>query len=31
MLLVVGYPGADATVPQHALTKKPLHEILTVL
>ncbi|MEP7706646.1 nitroreductase family protein [Paraglaciecola sp. 25GB23A] len=31
MLLVVGYPAADASVPQHALTKKPLHEILTVL
>ncbi len=29
MLLVVGHPGADATVPAAALEKKPLEEIAT--
>lgn len=27
LLLVAGYPGADATVPNHALIKKPLEKI----
>lgn len=27
VLMVVGYPAADATVPKHALIKKPLTEI----
>ncbi|RLV61346.1 nitroreductase family protein [Parashewanella curva] len=31
MLLVVGYPAEDATVPEHAINKKPLNEILTVI
>lgn len=31
MLLVVGYPADDATVPVHALQKKPLAEICTLL
>lgn len=31
MLLVVGYPAADATVPAHALKKKPFEQICTVL
>ena len=31
MLLVVGYPAEDATIPDHALNKKPLEEIMTVL
>lgn len=31
MLLVVGYPADDATVPEHAITKKPLAEISTFL
>ncbi|MDP5029928.1 MAG: nitroreductase family protein [Paraglaciecola sp.] len=31
MLLVVGYPADNATVPTHALNKKPLTEILSVL
>jgi nitroreductase len=29
LLLVVGYPGKDATVPDHALNKKPLDKILS--
>lgn len=29
LLLVTGYPGADATVPNHALNKKPLDKILS--
>ena len=29
ILLVVGYPALDATVPEHALRKKPLAEIAT--
>ena len=31
MLLVVGYPAEDATVPEHAINKKPLAEIMTLL
>lgn len=31
MLLVVGYPAEDATVPAHALKKKPFEQICTVL
>jgi iodotyrosine deiodinase len=31
MLLVAGYPAFDATLPLHALNKKPLSEILTVM
>lgn len=31
MILVVGHPAADATVPRVAKIKKPLEEILTVL
>ncbi|WP_340678591.1 nitroreductase family protein [Paraglaciecola sp.] len=31
MLLVVGYPAGDACIPEHALRKKPLGEILTFL
>ncbi|MGI2260689.1 nitroreductase family protein [Shewanella sp. GXUN23E] len=31
MLLVAGYPAAGATIPGHALIKKPLEQILTVL
>ncbi|WP_170308235.1 nitroreductase family protein [Parashewanella tropica] len=31
MLLVVGYPAEDATIPEHAINKKPLNEILTVI
>ncbi|NCP63410.1 MAG: nitroreductase family protein [Paraglaciecola sp.] len=31
MLLVVGYPATNATLPVHALNKKPLNEILTVM
>ncbi len=31
MLLVVGYPADDATVPEHALKKKPFEQICTVL
>lgn len=31
MLLVVGYPADDATVPEHALKKKPFGQICTVL
>jgi iodotyrosine deiodinase len=31
MLLITGYPSEDATVPQHALVKKPLNEIATFL
>lgn len=31
MLLVVGYPAENASVPHHALVKKPLSEILTVM
>ncbi len=31
MLLVVGYPAADATVPEHALKKKAFSHICTVL
>ena len=29
LILVTGYPAADARVPVHALTKKPLNEIAT--
>lgn len=28
LLLPIGYPRHDATVPKHALQKKPLHEVL---
>ncbi len=31
MLLIAGYPAEDATVPHHALVKKPLEEICTFL
>ncbi|MFT2089456.1 nitroreductase family protein [Paraglaciecola sp. 2405UD69-4] len=31
MLLVVGYPATDATVPLHALNKKPLDEIASFM
>ena len=31
LLLVTGYPAEGATVPKHALKKKPLGDILTVL
>jgi nitroreductase len=31
VLLVVGHPAADATVPVHALSRKPLAEIATFL
>lgn len=31
ILLVTGYPAADATVPVHAMTKKPLSEISAFL
>ncbi|AZZ99801.1 nitroreductase family protein [Pseudoalteromonas sp. R3] len=31
MLLIAGYPAEDATVPEHALVKKPLEEIATFL
>ena len=31
ILLVVGYPKEGATIPQHAVEKKPLAEIATFL
>ncbi|MGS0680241.1 nitroreductase family protein [Shewanella sp. 125m-7] len=31
MLIIAGYPSDDATVPEHALQKKPLAEICTIL
>lgn len=31
MLLIAGYPAEDATVPKHALKKKPLEDIATFL
>ena len=31
MLLVVGYPAIDACIPEHALNKKSLDEILSVM
>ncbi len=31
MLIIAGYPAADATVPEHALVKKDFDEIATVL
>jgi nitroreductase len=31
MIIVVGRPAADARVPDHALKKKPLDEILTIV
>jgi iodotyrosine deiodinase len=31
MLLVVGYPAEDATIPHHATVKKPLNDIATFL
>ena len=31
MLLIAGYPSEDATVPEHALVKKPMEEIATFL
>ncbi len=31
MLLIAGYPAEDATVPMHALKKKPLEDIATFL
>ena len=30
MILVVGHPAEDATVPAHAKWKRPLDEIMTV-
>jgi hypothetical protein len=29
ILLIVGYPAANATIPRHATEKKTLHEIAT--
>jgi iodotyrosine deiodinase len=31
MLLIVGYPAEDASVPHHAINKKPLSEIATFI
>lgn len=31
MLLVVGHPSGDATVPEHALQKKPIEQICTFI
>ncbi|MAD89674.1 MAG: nitroreductase family protein, partial [Pseudoalteromonas sp.] len=31
MLLIAGYPSEVATVPEHALVKKPMEEIATFL
>ncbi|WP_105169341.1 nitroreductase family protein [Pseudoalteromonas sp. T1lg23B] len=31
MLLIAGYPSEDATIPEHALVKKPFEEIATFL
>jgi nitroreductase len=31
MLIVTGYPAEDATVPEHAMNKKPLDEIATFI
>ncbi|MBS3799250.1 nitroreductase family protein [Pseudoalteromonas sp. BDTF-M6] len=31
MLIIAGYPGEDATIPEHALQKKSLDEIATFL
>ena len=31
MLLIAGYPSEEATVPEHALVKKPIEEIATFL
>lgn len=31
MLLIVGYPAEDATIPKHAITKKPLDQICSFL
>jgi hypothetical protein len=31
MLLIVGYPAEDASVPNHAINKKPLCEIATFI
>jgi hypothetical protein len=31
MLLIVGFPAKDATVPRHAINKKPLNEIATFM
>jgi hypothetical protein len=31
MLLIVGYPAEDATIPEHALIKKSLDDIATFL
>ncbi len=31
MILVVGHPSDDATVPKHAKWKKPLEEISTFI
>ncbi|GGI70360.1 nitroreductase family protein [Shewanella gelidii] len=31
MLIIAGYPATDATIPEHALEKKPLSEICTIL
>ena len=31
MILAIGHPSADATVPEAAKIKKPLGEILTII
>jgi hypothetical protein len=31
MLLIVGFPAKDATVPHHAINKKSLNEIATFM
>jgi hypothetical protein len=31
MLLIVGYPAEDASVPNHAINKKPVSEIATFI
>lgn len=31
MLLIAGYPAADATIPKHAQTKKPFNDIATFM
>ena len=31
ILLIVGYPAKDATVPYHAINKKPLSDIASFM
>jgi hypothetical protein len=31
MIVVAGYPAADAVVPTHALRKKPMRDVATFL